>query len=696
MSVKKELGWEIGVDIGGTFTDIVLRSSSEVLSTKVLTSSEAPVVPVISGIKKLAGDIGISLNDINRVVHGTTLATNAIIEKKGVKTAFITTEGFRDVIEMRTESRFDQYDLNIQMPPPLITRDKRFTISERLSATGEKLINLNKAEVHKLISILEKEKFESIAIGFLHAHVNPIHELTTKKLIRKALPTIPISISSEVSPEIREYERFTTTCVNAYIQPVISPYLGILEKQLRLIGIGCPIFLMLSNGGLSDVETGKQFPVRMVESGPAGGAILAGKISKECKLDKVVSFDMGGTTAKVCLLDDGNPDTAREFEVARQYRFKRGSGIPIRIPVIEMVEIGAGGGSVCKIDEYGRILVGPESAGSDPGPACYGKGGLAATITDANVILNRINPQIFAGGKLKLSSIDAKNSFESALARPLDERIDICAAGAVEMVDENMANAAREHAMERGKSLLDRTIIAFGGSAPLHAVRLAQKLGIKKIIIPANAGVGSAVGFLDAPITYETTRSFYQRLSLINKKQVSAVLAKLEIEARKVVERVSSSGSVLCHFSAYMRFVGQRHEIKIRFPSSKLTSSSVHKIRDNFLEAYRSQYSQTMPNVDMEVVGWSVTAFLKQPRIKIRSKKVKSKGVRPQNTRNALDFITGKNVEHNVYSRKKLAIGSKIIGPAIIEEDQTTTLIPKNFAAQINGYGYLVIEEHIT
>ena len=696
MSVKKELGWEIGVDIGGTFTDIVLRSSSEVLSTKVLTSSEAPVVPVISGIKKLAGDIGISLNDINRVVHGTTLATNAIIEKKGVKTAFITTEGFRDVIEMRTESRFDQYDLNIQMPPPLITRDKRFTISERLSATGEKLINLNKAEVHKLISILEKEKFESIAIGFLHAHVNPIHELTTKKLIRKALPTIPISISSEVSPEIREYERFTTTCVNAYIQPVISPYLGILEKQLRLIGIGCPIFLMLSNGGLSDVETGKQFPVRMVESGPAGGAILAGKISKECKLDKVVSFDMGGTTAKVCLLDDGNPDTAREFEVARQYRFKRGSGIPIRIPVIEMVEIGAGGGSVCKIDEYGRILVGPESAGSDPGPACYGKGGLAATITDANVILNRINPQIFAGGKLKLSSIDAKNSFESALARPLDERIDICAAGAVEMVDENMANAAREHAMERGKSLLDRTIIAFGGSAPLHAVRLAQKLGIKKIIIPANAGVGSAVGFLDAPITYETTSSFYQRLSLINKKQVSAVLAKLEIEARKVVERVSSSGSVLYHFSAYMRFVGQRHEIKIRFPSSKLTSSSVHKIRDNFLEAYRSQYSQTMPNVDMEVVGWSVTAFLKQPRIKIRSNKVKSKGVRPQNTRNALDFITGKNVEHNVYSRKKLAIGSKIIGPAIIEEDQTTTLIPKNFAAQINGYGYLVIEEHIT
>ena len=696
MSVEKELGWEIGIDIGGTFTDIVLRSSSEVLSTKVLTSSEAPVVPVISGIKKLAGDIGISLNDINRVVHGTTLATNAIIEKKGVKTAFITTEGFRDVIEMRTESRFDQYDLNIQMPPPLITRDKRFTISERLSATGEKLINLNKAEVHKLISILEKEKFESIAIGFLHAHVNPIHELTTKKLIRKALPTIPISISSEVSPEIREYERFTTTCVNAYIQPVISPYLGILEKQLRLIGIGCPIFLMLSNGGLSDVETGKQFPVRMVESGPAGGAILAGKISKECKLDKVVSFDMGGTTAKVCLLDDGNPDTAREFEVARQYRFKRGSGIPIRIPVIEMVEIGAGGGSVCKIDEYGRILVGPESAGSDPGPACYGKGGLAATITDANVILNRINPQIFAGGKLELSSIDAKNSFESALARPLDERIDICAAGAVEMVDENMANAAREHAMERGKSLLDRTIIAFGGSAPLHAVRLAQKLGIKKIIIPANAGVGSAVGFLDAPITYETTRSFYQRLSLINKKQVSAVLAKLEIEARKVVERVSSSGSVLCHFSAYMRFVGQRHEIKIRFPSSKLTSSSVQEIRDNFLEAYRSQYSQTMPNVDMEVVGWSVTAFLKQPRIKVRSKKVKSKGVRPQNTRNALDFITGKNVEHNVYSRKKLAIGSKIIGPAIIEEDQTTTLIPKNFAAQINGYGYLVIEEHIT
>ena len=696
MSVEKELGWEIGIDIGGTFTDIVLRSSSEVLSTKVLTSSEAPVVPVISGIKKLAGDIGISLNGVNRVVHGTTLATNAIIEKKGVKTAFITTEGFRDVIEMRTESRFDQYDLNIQMPPPLITRDNRFTISERLSATGEKLINLNKAEVHKLISILEKEKFESIAIGFLHAHVNPIHELTTKKLIRKALPTIPISISSEVSPEIREYERFTTTCVNAYIQPVISPYLGILEKQLRLIGIGCPIFLMLSNGGLSDVETGKQFPVRMVESGPAGGAILAGKISKECKLDKVVSFDMGGTTAKVCLLDDGNPDTAREFEVARQYRFKRGSGIPIRIPVIEMVEIGAGGGSVCKIDEYGRILVGPESSGSDPGPAGYGKGGLAATITDANVILNRINPQIFAGGKLELSSIDAKNSFESALARPLGERIDICAAGAVEMVDENMANAAREHAMERGKSLLDRTIIAFGGSAPLHAVRLAQKLGIKKIIIPANAGVGSAVGFLDAPITYETTRSFYQRLSLINKKQVSAVLAKLEVEAKKVVERVSSSGSARCYFSAYMRFVGQRHEIKIRFPSSKLTSLSVQKIRENFLEAYRSQYSQTMPNVDMEVVGWSVTAFLEQPRIKIKNNKVKSKVVKPQDTRNALDFITGKNIEHKVYSRKKLSIGSKIIGPAIIEEDQTTTLIPKNFAAQINGYGYLVIEERIS
>ena len=607
MAKSHKEDWRLGVDIGGTFTDIAIKSKDRLHTSKKLTVPDAPEESVMAGISEVLVQAKISPSDVSLVIHGTTLATNAIIERKGAKTAFITTQGFRDVIEMGTESRFDQYDLNLNLPDPLVSRDCRFTVKERMSAQGEQLVKLDENSLLRFISIMEEKNFESIAIGFLHSYANPVHEIRVREILQESLPQISISISSEVSPEIREYERFTTTCANAYIQPLITPYLQNMVCRLNEIGMNCPLFLMLSNGGLCDMETAAKFPVRMIESGPAGGAILASKIARECSLDKIVSFDMGGTTAKICLLDDTEPSTAREFEVSREYRFKPGSGIPLRIPVIEMVEVGAGGGSICGVDELGMIFVGPKSAGSIPGPSCYGTGGNMPTVTDANLILGRLDQQSFADGQISLLPGAAIKSLKKVICNRIGVSPEIGAMGVVEMVDENMANAAREHAIERGKSLNGRTIIAFGGSAPLHAARLAEKLGVNKIIVPDGASVGSAIGFLYAPITFEITRSLYQRLSNIEMRVVSELFNRIEKDAKKIVRSAARRQKLNVLRSAYIRFVGQRHEIKVTLPSGLLDEKAIDVIREAFFEAYRSQYSRSMPNVDIESVGWSVS-----------------------------------------------------------------------------------------
>ena len=503
------MDFRLGVDIGGTFTDVVLETPEGLVSTKVLTTYAAPENAIIEGMNRVCEQAGVPTSKIEQIIHGTTLATNALIERRGAKTALITTQGFRDVIEMRTESRFEQYDLNLVLPDPLLPRHQRLTVEERIDARGEVLVPLNRADVVALAEQVREAGYESVAVGLLHSYLNDSHERMIGEVFAEMLPDVALSLSCEVSPQMREYERFNTVVANAYIKPLMKSYLGRLAGRLKEQGADCPIFLMHSGGGIISLENAADFPVRLVESGPAGGAVFAAHIAARHGLDKVLSFDMGGTTAKICLIKNQTPKTARVFEVARTYRFKKGSGMPISIPVIDMVEIGAGGGSLAHVDALQQIRVGPESAGSEPGPACYGRGGERPAVTDADLIQGKLDPDNFAGGSIKLDKTASAGALDAHLGGQLSIDTLEAAYGLTEVVDENMSNAARVHAVENGEDLSEYTMIAFGGAAPLHAARLCEKLDIDRCLVPPGAGVGSAMGFLKAPFSFEATRCVY-------------------------------------------------------------------------------------------------------------------------------------------------------------------------------------------
>jgi len=681
----------IGVDIGGTFTDVVLEVGGAQFTAKVLTTHDGPDRAVIDGLNQALKASGVAPGEVEVIIHGTTLATNAIIERKGAKTALVTTEGFRDVVEMGSESRFDQYDLNIQKPAPLVPRRLRFGIAERLSVAGDVLLPLDEDALRKLGRKLKSLGVESAAIGFLHSYQNPAHERRAAEILTDAHPDLMISLSSEVSAEIREYERFTTACANAYVRPLIASYLDRLEGALAENGFTCPLFLMLSSGGVTRPETAKAFPVRLVESGPAGGAILAAHIAREAGLDAVLSFDMGGTTAKICLIDDGVPQPARAFEVARAYRFKPGSGLPLRIPVIEMVEIGAGGGSIARVDAMKRITVGPDSAGSEPGPACYDRGGEEPTVTDADVVLGRIGAKGFAGGAYELRPKKAEAALKSRIGAPLKLDARTAAWGVAEMVDENMSNAAREHATERGKDVAGRVLIAFGGSAPVHAARIADKLGIDRILVPVAAGVGSAVGFLRAPVAYELARTAYQRLDSFAPNLVNPILAEMSAEAARVVELGAPGRAREETRQAYMRYLGQGHEIPVPVPARKLALADGAGLRAAYEAAYRAKYGRLVDGVDIEVVSWIVTvsAAIAAP---VALSAGAGSGATSAGSRTLFDAETGESTEVAVYERDELGAGAAFDGPAVITERQTTTVVPAHFAARIDPAGNIVLD----
>ena len=644
---------------------------------------------MLDGLQAVLRAAGQRAADVQLIIHGTTLATNALIERKGARTALLTTEGFRDSIELGTESRFEQYDLNLQKPAALVPRHWRLPIRERVAADGAVLLPLDQHSVLDAVRVLKAEKIESVAVGFLHSYANPAHERRVRELLGAELPGVPVSLSSEVSPEMREYERFTTTCANAYVQPVVAGYLERLERDLAQAGFRCPLYLMISSGGLTTVETGRAFPIRLVESGPAGGAIFARHVAAQHGANRVLSFDMGGTTAKVCLIDELQPQTARVFEVARSYRSRRGSGMPVRIPVIEMVEIGAGGGSIARVDRLARISVGPDSAGADPGPACYGRG-TAATVTDADLELGRIDPEHFAGGRLKLQPKRAREALEAtagALKLPAEE----FAYAVAELVDEAMANAARVHAVESGKTLPERTLIAFGGAAPLHVTRVAEKLGITRILVPVNAGVGSAVGFLRAPIAYEVARSRYVRLRQFPASSLNDLLTAMAAEARAVVERGARGESLTERRTAFARYVGQGYEIALPVPARPLTEADGELLRREFESAYREQYGRVIDGVDVEVLGWTVsvaTTVPPPPRVSAITSPLKPK---PASHRPLFDIATAKRIDAAVYRREALPPGSEFAGPAIVVEDATATVIGPGYHACVAGDGTLVI-----
>ena len=689
MNTSAHQNARLAVDIGGTFTDLAIEKDGQRWTAKVLTTPAAPEKGVLEGVQQVLAKAAMKPADLALVIHGTTLATNAVIERKGAKTALITTDGFRDVLALANEARYDQYDLNIELAKPLVPRRWRLPVPERLDNTGKVLLALDEGAVRAHIPFMRAEGIESLAIGFIHGFVNPTHERRAAEIVRDAWPELPVSLSSEVSPEMREWERFSTTVANAYVQPLMARYLKQLELGLREAGLACPLYLMLSGGGLTTIDTAARFPIRLVESGPAGGAIFSAFVARQRGFDKVLSFDMGGTTAKVCLIDDFRPQASRTFEVARVGRFKKGSGLPLRIPVIEMVEIGAGGGSIAQVDSMGRIQVGPESAGADPGPACYGRGGTHPAVTDANLALGRYDPELFAGGALRLYPDQSRKALAEHVGGKLALSADMAALGVVEMVDENMANAARVHAIESAKNYEGRVVIAFGGGGPVHGYRVAEKIGVKRILVPSGAGVGSAIGFLRAPVAYEVVKSLYQRFGNFDIAAVNSLLAAMSHEAAGVVAEGAFGAPIEETRIAYMRYVGQGHEIAVPIPPRALTEQDVREIRALYDSEYSRFYDRPVPGSDVEILSFAVTVRTVEAHVEPAGAVANTPAPSPIRVQMVRDTATGEVAEWQVYDREAMRPGATVAGPAIIAEAETSTLIGPGWICRMDGLGYL-------
>ncbi|MEM8536932.1 MAG: hydantoinase/oxoprolinase family protein [Pseudomonadota bacterium] len=666
----------VGVDIGGTFTDVALAHPGGLATCKVLTDYDRPEQAILDGIAQAAEQAKVPVSAITQVIHGTTLVTNALIQRRGAKLAFITTEGFRDVIEMRSENRFEQYDLNLTLPPPLVPREHRLTLHERIGPGGEVLLPLDEAEVEAMAEKVIGQGYEAAAIGLMHAYANDAHERAMARALRQIAPDLPISLSSVISPQMRELPRFNTVIANAYVQPMVADYLGRLVNRLAAASVNAPVFMMHSGGGLITVADAAQQPVRLLESGPAGGAIFAADFARGHGLEKVLSFDMGGTTAKICLIEDGAPKTASTFEVARTYRFKKGSGMTVSTPVVEMVEIGAGGGSIASIDSLGRVQVGPRSAGSVPGPACYGNGGEDPTVTDANLALGRLDAENFAGGTMALQA----DAGWQALAR-LGMTVEDAAFGVTEVVDENMANAARVHAVENGRDIAQFTMVGFGGGAPLHACRLCEKLGIHEIIIPPGAGVGSAIGFLKAPFSYEASHGLFQRIDDFDAAVVNAMLRDLEAEARAIVDSGAPGAAFETRLTAFMRYAGQGWEIPVVLTQRQFEQGDGAIIMSAFENAYQALFGRVIAGLAAEITNWSLQVATQRPHFEPVARQDEGRAVANTGHRQFYDAALRKFVDAQEVDRAAMGPGQAIDGPAVIVEAETTTIITSSFRA---------------
>ena len=681
----------MAVDIGGTFTDVALDIEGRLVTTKVLTTPAQPIQGVLHGIRAVLDMADLAPDGIGTLIHGTTLASNALIERKGAKTAFVTTEGFRDVLEIAYERRYDQYDLMIDKPEMLVGRDHCWTVAERIDATGQVITPLDETSLAPVIEKVRDEGIESVAVCLLHSYLNATHERRVREILQEACPDVSVTISADVCPEIREYDRACTTIGNAYIKPLMASYLRELSGAIAEEGLDTSLFIMTSGGGMTTLETAIKAPIRLVESGPSGGAILACQVARQCGADKVVAFDMGGTTAKLCLLEDYKPHRSRQFEIARAARFIKGSGLPVRIPVIEMIEIGAGGGSIARIDSLGRIAVGPESASSDPGPVCYAKGGDKPTVTDSDLVLGYLDPDNFAEGRFKLDRAAASSAVADQIGAPLGFDATVAAYGISQLVDESMANAARVHAAEWGQEVAGGTLIATGGNGPLHASRIADKTDIDRIIIPKAPGVGSAIGFLSAPVSFEIIRSLYCRMSQFDAKAVSKLMTEMETEARSIVRAGAEDDELNERRVAFMRYDGQGHELEVRVPGGPVTPETGEVLRRNFEEMYLDMFGRLVPGVDIEIINWAfVAATQTEPPAKAEVP-ASTRNVQPQGTASVYSRSDEKMVDIGTFNRAYLKTGDRIEGPALVAESQTTTLVDRGFQAVIDTAGNIVM-----
>lgn len=688
--------FRIGVDIGGTFTDLIVinQETGAFAVGKVLTTPADPSQAVETVLVETLERAGIAMAGVQHLVHGTTLVTNAVIERKGAQTALLTTQGFRDSVVIGREQRYDLYDLNLEHPRPLVPRYLRFDVPERTLADGTIFQELDEAYVERLARELSERGIQAVAIVFLHSFTNPEAERAARGAIERAAPELRVALSSDVVPEIREYERASTTIANVYVQERVERYLRELEARLARLGFTGSFFLMLSSGGIATVDTAVRYPVRLLESGPAAGALAATTYGNAAGHPNVLSFDMGGTTAKLCVIDQGRPLIAHSFEVDRIYRFKKGSGLPITIPVIEMIEIGTGGGSIARVDALGLLKVGPDSAGSDPGPVCYGRGGTQPTVTDADLILGYLDPAYFLGGRIALDREGAWNAIKRHVAEPLGIAVEQAAWGIHQIANENMANAARVHVLERGKDPHRFPVFAFGGAGPVHAYRIALSLGAPALIAPLGAGVMSTVGFLAAPLAFDFVRSWRARLDQLDWARANALLAEMEAEGQALlVSSGVAQGAISHRREAEMRYVGQGHEIRVPLPGGTLQDSDIPALKAAFEAVYRELYERLGPPVPVEIVNWRVVSSGPAPHIQLHVTSTAGGTAQEalKGERSAYFPEANGMVATPIYDRYRLAPGAAFTGPAIVEERESTVIIGPGAQCSIDAQWNLVV-----
>jgi N-methylhydantoinase A len=689
-------GWIVGLDIGGTFTDVVMVHPKSAVMTrfKCLTTPDEPARGALAGVAGVLAEANAAPGDIAVLLHATTLVSNALIERKGATTALISTKGFRDVLRIGREKKFDIYDLQIERPAPLVPDQLSFEVDERVSPDGSVIDALDERSVIDVADAIKRAGGEAVAVCLLHSYMNSAHETRVREIIQQRLGDIPVSLSCEVLPELREYERASTTAANAFVQPVIGAYLKSFVDGLKALGVNSAFFVMLSEGGLASPEVVRRLAVRICESGPAAGAVTAASVARQCKLPRVLSFDMGGTTAKTALIHDAAPEITMDFEVARTYRFKKGSGLPLRVPVVDLIEIGAGGGSIVRIDELGLIKVGPDSVGADPGPACYGRGGKLATVTDADLVLGYLDANSFLGGRMSLDVDAARDALERAVAKPLGISVNEAALRIHSIVNDGMASAARVQAVERGHDPAGYSLVGFGGAGPVHAYGVASRLRLRSLIIPPNAGLGSAIGLLLAPRTFRLSRTFIGTLDRLNWARVETLFSEMTEEATAALRNAGvSDAEMRFERTADMRYRGQRKELTVGLPVKNLELDGAVALRRSFEKIYVKIYHRTHNDHPVEALAWRLVA--KGPPITRQSraekKAARAQKAKPRTLRSMMFDGWSRPRSCEVHSRYDLKVGHTIAGPAVIEEAESTTVIGPDGKAVIDRYGNIVI-----
>jgi N-methylhydantoinase A len=679
----------LGVDIGGTFTDLAAVDAEGIVAVgKVLTSSERPARAVEEVVEATLSSAGLAAADVERVVHGTTLVTNAIIERTGALTALLATEGFRDVIEIGRERRYELYDLMIELPRPLVPRHLRFDVAERTLADGTVERGIDVVQVERLARELVEHGIDAVAIAFLHGYANPANEQAARDAVLRAAPGLRVALSSEVVPELREYERTSTTIASVYVQDRVERYLVELDRRLDRLGVPGPLYVMLSNGGIATLDTAKRFPIRLLESGPAAGALAAAALGVAGGHPDLLSFDMGGTTAKLCLIEDGRPLVTHESEVDRVYRLRPGSGLPVKTPVIDMIEIGVGGGSIARLDALGLLRVGPESAGSSPGPACYGLGGTEPTVTDADLVLGYLDPGYFLGGRMELDLDAARRAIAERIAEPLGVTVEEAAWGIHRGVNDDMANAARVHAVERGRDPAGLPLFAFGGAGPVHGAGVARALGSSIVIAPAAAGVMSSAGFLTAPLSFDFVRSGRRVVRELAWTEVEGLYGAMEAEGTALLAASGLSEPEIAHERlADLRYVGQGFEIRVAAPSTG--EDWPESLLTAFARTYRRLYGRDGPPVDVEALSWRVVSSGPRPTLRLRPHLEASS---PDAAKGSRLAYFGEPVETRVLDRYALAPGASVRGPAIVEERESTLVLPPGAACTVADDLSLVVD----